>query len=71
MTSMNSDREPNGHLNDGDPVFSTPPSFKISFPQRANGDKISQDAEIFDVTVQQRIRIHDYDVLYSYPGLYE
>ena len=48
-----------------------PPSYDVSFPQSSEDATILQDAECFDIVVKQRIRIHDYRTLYSYPGLYE
>lgn len=71
MASMNGDGKPNGQSSNGDSVPSIHPSFEVAFPQNQTGDSVLQDAEVFDVTVRQRIRIHDYDTLYSYPGLYE
>lgn len=61
----------NGHINGEPSSFDTAPSFEISFPQRDTNDDILQDAEVFDVVVKQRIRIHDYETLFSYPQLYE
>ena len=34
-------------------------------------DHGSQDAEVFDMVVKQRIQIHDYEIRLSYPNLYE
>ena len=51
--------------------YKSSPSFEVLFPQRDDTCDIAQDAEIFDVVVKQRIKIHDYRVLFSYPNLYE
>ncbi len=47
-------------------------TFNITFPQAA--DSLDQDEEFFEFTHQgkrHRMRVHDYDGLYSIPGLYE
>ena len=49
----------------------TKPLFQITFPQRDDQNGVFQDAEVFDVVIKQRIRIHDYDILFAYPHLYE
>lgn len=60
-----------GHVDGNEAPFLEKPAFEVTFPQRNNQDDVSQDAEVFDVVVKQRIRIHDYDTLYAYPKLYE
>ena len=50
---------------------STAPEIIVTLPQADEGKDVLQDAEIVEVVIKQRIRIHDYNTLYAYPGLYE
>ena len=47
------------------------PSFEVKFPQEDETADIQQSEEIIEIIVKQRIRIHDYETMFSYPGLYE
>ena len=48
--------------------------FAVSFPQRKYPESVHQDEEFAEVTIGgkiQKIRIHDYQIMFAYPGLYE
>ena len=48
--------------------------FVVEFPQKYDAKSIYQDEEFADVSIKgkiQRIRIHDYQIMFAHPGLYE
>ena len=48
--------------------------FMVTFPQKDDSASPQQDeeyAEVYMGTKKQKIRIHDYNAMYSLPGLYE
>lgn len=49
-------------------------AFTVTFPQKDDSSSPQQDeeyAEIHTGTKKQKIRIQDYNAMYSLPGLYE
>ena len=48
--------------------------FTVTFPQKDDSTSPQQDEEYAEVrmgTEKQKMRIHDYNTMYSVPGLYE
>ena len=74
MSHISNSRYHDGVADHSQSNVSAAAPFKVTFPQKHEPKSTQQDEEFAEVDIgkkKQRIRIHDYSIMYAQPGLYE